>query len=396
MWVLKWRMRAYLQNYTCNFSLPAVASRSTLHGMAVTQPSQRFPTPAWPAAQYELETVVRRIEPLFDQLRGRTLFITGGTGFLGRWLVETILKADRDARLGLQLHLLTRHPERFAAAAPHLAADPALVLHRGDVRTFQEDIAADFIIHGAMDTSGYLHPDNAQDLVLTAVDGTRAILGLAARAKCRNFLLISSGAVYGEQPTDIERIPESFVGSVNPLNPSVAYAEGKRCAELLCASAARRGDVPATIARAFAFCGAWMPLNGPFALGQFIHDAWTARKIEIRGDGTPLRSYMHGADWAVGALNLLLRGRAGTAYNIGSDESASLRDVAALVASACDERLGGATEIHVHQAPKVGVLASRYVPDIRRAQSECGVTLQYDLRSSIFKTVHALATAVAK
>jgi len=204
-------------------------------------------------------------------LRGQRIFITGGTGFFGRWLLESFAWANTRLDLKAEVVVLTRNPAAFAKKAPQLAANPAIQLHVGDVRDFIFPPGRfSHVIHGATDASVKLNQENPLLMFDTIVEGTRRTLELAAAAGARKFLFISSGAVYGKQPPELSHIPEDFVGAHDPTNPLSSYGEGKRAGEMLAAILARQHGFEAKIARAFTFVVPHLPLDGHFAVGSNI------------------------------------------------------------------------------------------------------------------------------
>jgi len=318
--------------------------------------------------------------------------MTGGTGFFGRWLVESLLHADERLGLGTSVALLSREPESFARRAPHLARSASVTLVRGDVRTFAAPPGRfTHLVHGATDTTGPLNAERPIELIETIVEGTRNTLEVSARASVERVLLLSSGAVYGRQPADLTQVPESYSGGPDPLDPLQAYAEGKRVAELLGAAYARDRGLEVVTARAFAFVGPYLPLDAHFAVGNFMRDALGGDTIRVAGDGTPYRSYLHAADLAVWLWTLLARGRSGRAYNVGSDEAVSIRELADAVARAAARTIGRNPLVSIAQKADPSVPPARYVPSTRRARDELGLRAHIPLDEALRRTFAWLA-----
>ena len=129
------------------------------------------------------------------------------------------------------------------------------------------------------------------------VDGTRNILDLAIASGAKRFLYTSSGAVYGQQP-DLENITEDWNSSPLTSNPLTVYSQAKRAAEHLCALYRETYGIETIITRCFAFVGQDLPLDAHYAIGNFIHNAFYSEKILVKGDGTPLRTYLDQSDLA--------------------------------------------------------------------------------------------------
>lgn len=200
----------------------------------------------------DLDEILARAPRLWDGLRGGRVFLTGGTGFFGTWLLESLLHADRRLGLDARVLVLTRDAAAFRARRPLLAAHPRLDFHRGDVRDFAFPPGGfTHVVHAATEASDKLdreRPDLMRDVI---VQGTRRTLEFAESCGAKKFLFVSSGAVYGRQRPGVARIAEDDPGLAAPLETPSAYAEGKREAESLCARAAGRG-LDATCARPFA------------------------------------------------------------------------------------------------------------------------------------------------
>jgi dTDP-glucose 4,6-dehydratase len=321
----------------------------------------------------DLQSVLARVGDGWREFAGARMFVTGGTGFVGKWLLESFLFANREHALGAELVALSRAPRAFAQALPQLAGDPALKLVEGDVRTFVWPAGRfTHAIHGATDVARAAAPAETFDV---AVAGTRRVLDFCRERGVGDLLLVSSGAVYGRQPPELERIAESHAGAT----PAAGYGEGKRAAEALVAA---QGGLRARIARCFAFVGPHLPTDLHFAAGNFIGDALRGEPIRIQGDGTTLRSYLYAADMAAWLWRIMLKGRAGQAYNVGSDQAVSIAELARIVVQAADAEL----PIRIAQPPAAAA-PERYVPDIARARGELGLDVWTPLPEAVARTL---------
>jgi nucleoside-diphosphate-sugar epimerase len=316
----------------------------------------------------------------WSALAGRRIFITGGTGFIGKWLLSTLINADCRIGLGCELTVLSRDPVAFIRSAPHLADSPRVTIARGDVRNFEfPESRFDLVIHGATDVVASKAP---LETFLTCVEGTRRTLEFAKRCGAREFLLTSSGAVYGKQPANLNVTPESYPGGPDPLLPSSAYGEGKRVSEWLTAVLGAQAGMSIKIARIYAQIGPYLPLDSHFAIGNFLRDAMAGKEIIIEGDGTAYRSYLHAADTAAWLWAMVIRGQSGSAYNVGGEEALTIAALAARVRQV----LESSASIRVLRTAPPGHIAERYVPDVSRAREELKVPVPISLDDAIYRT----------
>ena len=332
-----------------------------------------------PLPKEDLEHVLEHTRPLWEQLRGERIFVTGATGFFGIWLLETFAHANRELGLGSELVGLSRDPEAFYSKVPHMADESSITLHRGDVRDFEYPLGPfTHVIHAGTTSSAPVPPD---EMLATIVDGTRHTLGFAVSAGARRLLFVSSGAVYGKHPPDITHISETYGGAPDPMDPNSAYGEGKRVGELLCSIAHREHGLETTIARCFAFVGPHLPFDAHFAIGNFIRDAMRGGPIQVK-DGTPYRSYLYAADLAVWLWTILFRGRACHPYNVGSDQEVTIYQLAKMISS----QLGGTVQLNTPLTHELDYSPARYVPSNDRARTQLGINIETKMEKAVYKT----------
>ena len=297
-------------------------------------------------------------------LEGARLFVTGGTGFVGTWLLESLLWANDRLGLGASVVVVTREIARFRRTRPHISSSHAVSVIQGDVRELEAPAGRfDAAIIGATAASAELNETRPLDMIDTIVTGTRRTLEVVSGGGSIPVLLTSSGAVYGRQPPELSHMAEEYSGGPDQLDVRSAYHEGKRLAELLCATYAQEVGLQCKIARLFAFVGPHLPLDRHFAIGNFIGDVLAGHALTIKGDGTPVRSYLYAADMAVWLWRVLVGGSVSRAYNVGSEHPVSIAETAAAVAAAVEPR----PPITILGKRSVDGLPERYVPSTRRA-----------------------------
>ncbi len=340
--------------------------------------------PGSPLARADLDHVLDHTRDLWDDVRGKRLFLSGGTGFVGCWLLESFAWANDHLGLNSSALVLTRDYEAFRSKAPHLANRPDIAFHRGDVRSFEfPDGEFAFIIHGAAESSTDLNNEDPLTMLDVIVQGTKRVLDLAGRAGTNKMLFISSGAVYGKQPGDLTHIPEEYRGAPDTTDPTSAYAEGKRAGELLCTLTAKRTGLQLKIARCFTFVGPHLPLDIHFAVGNFIRDGLAGGPIRVKGDGTSRRSYLYAADLAVWLWTILFRGASCVPYNVGSGHDLSIADLADRVASCFPQPM----KVRVAEKSVPGARVEMYVPSVQRALKDLGLSQTIPLDQAIHKTI---------
>jgi nucleoside-diphosphate-sugar epimerase len=335
--------------------------------------------PTKPLATDDLEHVLTKGRDAFVLLRDARIFITGGTGFFGHWLLESLLYANHELALGVRVSALTRNAAAFRARSPHIADDAAVTLLEGDVRGFTFPAERHtHVIHAATDSGGQQAALAPGALTAAILEGTQRVLDFAEHTGAQRVLYTSTGAVYGRSTT-LLHTPESYgEGQIITLPPD-SYEAAKRLAENLCLM---RPALQPVLAQCFAFVGPHLPLDQHFAIGNFIGAAMRGETIHIKGDGTPRRSWLYMADLAVWLWTLLALGLAGRGYNVGSDEGMSIAEAARVTA----ETLRPGLAIQIDGTPVAGAALNSYVPDVSRARGELGLEVSVPLAEALRRT----------
>ena len=324
----------------------------------------------------------------FDQLKDGHIFLTGGTGFIGTWILEAIRFVNDSQGANIQVTILTRNPENFHAKYQHLFEHPNFHYLAGDViklpyEKLQGTTQFTHLIHAATDASAELNEVNPLQMFDTVVLGTRQILDFAVKQKISKVLYLSSGAAYGQQAPGVDFVAEDSMSAPDCLSPKNTYAEGKRASEMLCSIYGKQFGCNIVVARIFALLGPLLNLNIHFAAGNFIRDAISGNKISVSGDGRPERSYLYPSDLVVWLLAMLTHGRPGAAYNAGSEEGISIADLAKLTSN-----LIGNHGYEVLGLTDSGWNPGRYVPSNQLIQDQLSVKQTVDLAEAIKRTAY--------
>src|SRR3989338_1060224 len=332
----------------------------------------------------DLDEILEKTSGLWEELRGQRVFITGGTGFFGCWLLESFAWINEKLALNASAVVLTRDYEAFKMKAPHLASNPSIKFHIGDIRNFEfPDGDFSHVIHAAA-TSAIATYNNENPRVKydTVVEGTRHALNFAVECRAKKFLYTSSGAVYGKPPAEMTHIPEDYNGAPDSTAVKSAWGESKRAAEFLCAYYANRYDLEIKTARCFSFIGPYLPLDIHYAIGNFMRDASRGGPVRVNGDGTPRRSYLYASDLMIWLWTIFFKGVSGRPYNVGSEDDVTIAELAHIVVSC----LQSYSEVKIAKLPAPNTTEERYVPSTGRARMELGLRQTVGLEEAIKRT----------
>jgi nucleoside-diphosphate-sugar epimerase len=333
--------------------------------------------------QKDLDDILLHTKSLWSDVSNKTIFITGGTGFFGKWLLHSFVHINNQLNLNNKLIVLTRNKRLFLEKNPFFKNLKDLDFIDGDVRDFVfPDEKIHYIIHAATEASASLNLDNPLLMYDTIVEGTKRVLELGRAKNVSAILHTSSGAVYGKQPPEITHISENYAGCPDIYAPDAAYAEGKRVAEMMAVIYYEKYGLPSKIARCFAFVGPYLPLNGHFAIGNFIDDVLHNKDIFVSGDGTPYRSYLYSSDLTIWLWTILFKGKPSQPYNVGSDEDLTIEQLARIIVT-----YNLVSNVKIALQNDENGNSNRYVPSIEKAKKELGLCVKVHLKDAISNTL---------
>lgn len=341
--------------------------------------------PAIALTQFDSESVLENQFHHLEALRGQHVFISGGTGILGAWLLELIKVLNGRYNFGLRATAFSRHASAFAQRWPHLGQQPHVEFVDGDIRYlthFPSDTR--YIIHAAALTDRRLLASQPSSVAeINGIGTLRALRAANLLEDIQKFVLLSSGLIYGNQPSDVYSVEESCAALLSSGDVNSVYAESKRFAESLAQSFISESKLPVVTLRPFAFIGPYQSLSLPWAVTDFIRDSFNGGPVRIMGDGTTVRSVMYASDFAFWVLSALANGRARGTYNVGSPVPMDLAALARMITLSFSPQPAVLSGLGQTGHPR-----SRLVPNVERAQRDLQVKMTVDISESIRRTIH--------
>lgn len=270
----------------------------------------------------DVQSIAEELGKVLAPLAGTTLLVTGGSGFLCSYLLDTIAYLN-DTAWNDPCRLISVDNLRsgIASRVAHLAERPEFrFLHHDVSEPLELGEPVDWIIHGAGIASPTFYRKYPLETVDVNVAGTRRMLELARRASIRSILYISTSEIYGDPEPHFIPTPEDYRGSVSCTGPRACYDESKRLAESLCAIYRNLYATPVKVIRPFNVYGPGQRLDDRRIVPDLISAALERRPLVLYSDGRATRSFCYVSDAIRAMFLILLSGADGQAFNVGNDE----------------------------------------------------------------------------
>jgi len=308
-----------------------------------------------------------------EELRGKSVLVTGGAGFIGSWLCEHLLKKEN--KVTCLDNLITGNRNNIN----HM-------LSNSNFTFIEKDVSEKLDIKGDVDTIFHLaSPASPKDFDKIPIEimvsnsiGTLNTLELA-KEKDACLLFASTSEAYG-QPQEHPQT-EEYWGNVNPIGPRSCYDESKRFGEALCMAFHRANGTDVKIARIFNTYGPRMRKDDGRVTPNFIVQALGNRPITIHGDGRQTRSFCYIEDMVNGLEKAACSKHPGQVFNIGNPNEITILELADEIKSIT----GSSSEITFKPLPEDDPV--RRKPDISKAKKLLNWEPKTALRDGLKKTI---------
>jgi len=347
----------------------------------------------------DLDYICQQLADELPMLSGKNIVITGGAGFLGYYLVQALLHWNEQSSgppVGVHVY------DNFSRGVPQwlsgLEGNAGLTLVRHDItHPLPEDFGPfEYIIHAASIASPIYYREHPIETMDANVDGLRRLLDWTLQQKgtstpVEGFMNYSTSEIYGDPSADKIPTDESYRGNVSCTGPRACYDESKRYGETLCVNFAKVHSLPVRIVRPFNNYGPGLKITDGRALPDFATNIFAGTDIVLFSDGAPTRTFCYVADAVVGYLKILLRGRNGESYNIGTDDDEiSILGLAEMVVETAKDLFDYSGKVQFEKSSDDDYLVdnpNRRRPIIDKARNELGynpgIGLQDGVRRSL-------------
>ena len=349
----------------------------------------------------DLNYICDQLDDVKENLKGKTILITGGAGFVGYYLVKTIINLNYSYKEIDKINLIIT--DVFYNGVPKWIAKLAEL---NNVDIIKHDVIDKFsekkfkninyIVHAASIASPIYYRKYPIKTMDSNVIGLRNLLDFTiknneVKNKIESILFFSTSEIYGNPSNEFIPTNETYNGNVSCTGPRACYDESKRYGETMCVNFFREYNVPIKIVRPFNNYGPGLKLNDGRLIPDFANNIFQNKNITIFSNGSPTRTFCYIADAIVGYIKVLINGRNGESYNIGNDKpEISVVDLAKTITKIANELFLYNKEIiyKVNEDPDYLVdNPQRRCPDIKKASDELNFKPLISIENGIRKSL---------
>lgn len=325
-----------------------------------------------------------------DKLKNKTVLITGATGMIGSYFVNTLIVANEKYNMNINILALARSKNKFANYI--LDNQRVTILEQDVINPITYEGNIDYIIHAASPASPKLMKDYPFETNIANTIGTYNTLKLALEKKSAGYLFISSREIYGQPQEGQELFTEDGpLGQVDPLVPRNGYAEGKKAAENMCISAKKEFGLNVKIVRLAHTYGPGMSIDDGRVQADFLKNVLNCENIIMKSTGTSVRTYTYISD-AINAMFKVLLSSQDVVYNISDEESkVTIKELAEQLTEISEDNIEVIIDIPKEELNKggnsnftLGILSSKKIRD------ELNWNPVYNIKNGFLRTLNYL------
>ena len=329
----------------------------------------------------DIDEIITRTQDIFEQFANKHIVLTGGRGFLGRYLTEVFFKYNEILDKPIKLTVIDNLAisSELSSVWPDyknfkfIKSDASKKIHLG------KDV--DIVVHAAGIASPFYYRSKPLETLDVAVNGLRNVLNSASENNAK-VIFFSSSEIYGDPDPRFVPIKESYRGNVNTMGPRACYDEGKRLGETLCYIFNNSFNVNVNIIRPFNIYGPGMQQNDYRVLPNFASNIKSNLPLNIYGSGNQTRTYCYITDAIVGFLKVILGGTSGEVYNIGNPEpEISVIELFEIIQKILPNNLQGLKIDYPNTYPTDE--PQRRCPDISKAQNHLNFIPTVDIENGL-------------
>jgi len=337
----------------------------------------------------DIDNIIKGLGKDALKLSGKTVLISGGSGFLGSYINHTINRLNEEVLkekckvISIDNYITGSEKRNFLGTIESKYFEFIFQ----DVRIpmlIREKV--DYVIHAAGLASPYYYQKYPIETIESAVVGAKNLLEIARTKNAKGFLFFSSSEIYGDPDFKHVPTPETYAGHVSSVGPRACYDESKRLAETLCLVYRNLFDVPIKIVRPFNVYGPGMKINDYRVIPTFLYRGLTGQPLPVHGEGTQTRTFCYVSDAVIGFLKVLLSGTPGEVYNVGNSKpEVTMHQLAKIITGI----IKGNSKIEIIDYPKTYPAGEpqRRCPDLTKITKELDYTPKVSLEKGLERSV---------
>lgn len=335
----------------------------------------------------DIKKIAKSLEKEAQVLNGRTVIVGGGAGFLGTYIVGTLIVLNKNFLSNpCKIYVL----DNFITGKYNFtlsSKDPNVKFIKHDIRRpLTKSLKGDFLIHAAGLASPVYYQKFPLETIDVTVNGTRNFLDFAKKNDSQSVLFFSSSEIYGDPDPNFIPTPETYWGNVSSIGPRACYDESKRMAETICTIYRRLYELPVKIVRPFNVFGPLMKTNDYRVVPNFMVKALKGDPITVYDKGNQTRTFCYISDAVSGFLKVLFSKRDGEIYNVGNDQDEiSISSLANIIKEISPKPV----KIEVINYPDSYPAGEPYrrCPDLSKIRSHLGYNPVVNLRAGLERTM---------